>query len=117
MIKLLLRADDLGYSEAVNYGIEKTVREGLIRREDFLRYRADYERQERQLSAQLQQQEPQQQEGSLPSPWVRSLIRHGKLMGLDRVTVAETVRQIQVFEDGHIHITYAFSDDLGLFRP
>ena len=31
MIKLLLRADDLGYSEAVNYGIEKTVREGLIR--------------------------------------------------------------------------------------
>lgn len=31
MIKLILRADDLGYSEAVNYGIEKTVREGLIR--------------------------------------------------------------------------------------
>lgn len=31
MIKLILRADDLGYSEAVNYGIEKSVREGLIR--------------------------------------------------------------------------------------
>lgn len=31
MKKLLLRADDLGFSEAVNYGIEKTVREGLIR--------------------------------------------------------------------------------------
>ncbi|MGT2757225.1 ChbG/HpnK family deacetylase [Streptococcus ovuberis] len=29
--KLLLRADDLGYSEAVNYGIEKSVKEGLIR--------------------------------------------------------------------------------------
>ena len=28
--KVLLRADDLGYSEAVNYGIEKTVKEGLI---------------------------------------------------------------------------------------
>ena len=102
------------------YRLKKSVyedyREGLIRREDFLRYRADYERQERQLSAQLQQQEPLEQEGSLPSPWVRSLLRHGKLMGLDRVTVAETVRQIQVFEDGHIHITYAFSDDLGLFR-
>jgi len=28
--KLLLRADDLGYSEAVNYGIEKSVKEGLI---------------------------------------------------------------------------------------
>lgn len=29
-MKLLLRADDLGYSEAVNYGIEKSVKEGLI---------------------------------------------------------------------------------------
>lgn len=28
---LLLRADDLGFSEAVNFGIAKTVREGLIR--------------------------------------------------------------------------------------
>ncbi|MHC5227797.1 ChbG/HpnK family deacetylase [Enterococcus sp. LJL99] len=29
--KVLFRADDLGYSEAVNYGIEKSVKEGLIR--------------------------------------------------------------------------------------
>lgn len=28
---LLLRADDLGFSEAVNYGIERTIRHGLIR--------------------------------------------------------------------------------------
>lgn len=31
MKKLLLRADDLGFSEAVNYGILKTVQKGLIR--------------------------------------------------------------------------------------
>lgn len=31
MIRLLMRADDLGYSEAVNYGIAKTVKEGIIR--------------------------------------------------------------------------------------
>ncbi|KAF1302436.1 ChbG/HpnK family deacetylase [Enterococcus saccharolyticus] len=31
MKKILLRADDLGYSEAVNYGIEKSVKHGLIR--------------------------------------------------------------------------------------
>lgn len=31
MKKLLIRADDLGFSEAVNYGIEKTVRDGLIK--------------------------------------------------------------------------------------
>lgn len=29
--KVLFRADDLGYSEGVNYGIEKAIREGLIR--------------------------------------------------------------------------------------
>lgn len=31
MIQLIIRADDVGYSEAVNYGIEKTVKEGLVR--------------------------------------------------------------------------------------
>lgn len=31
MKRLLLRADDLGFGEAVNYGIIKTVREGLIK--------------------------------------------------------------------------------------
>lgn len=31
MKKLLIRADDLGFSEGTNYGIEKTVKEGLIK--------------------------------------------------------------------------------------
>ena len=31
MKKILIRADDLGYSEAVNYGIEKSIKDGLIR--------------------------------------------------------------------------------------
>lgn len=31
MLELILRADDLGYSEAVNYGIAKTVKEGMIK--------------------------------------------------------------------------------------
>jgi len=30
MKKILIRADDLGYSEAVNYGIEKSVKDGLV---------------------------------------------------------------------------------------
>lgn len=30
MKKIIVRADDLGYSEAVNYGIAKTVRQGII---------------------------------------------------------------------------------------
>ncbi len=31
MKTLIIRADDVGYSEAVNYGIEKSVKEGLIK--------------------------------------------------------------------------------------
>lgn len=31
MKKILIRADDLGFSEGVNYGIEKSVKEGIIR--------------------------------------------------------------------------------------
>lgn len=31
MRKILIRADDLGYSEGVNYGIAKSVKEGIIR--------------------------------------------------------------------------------------
>lgn len=89
-------------------------RDGLIRREDFLRYQADYERQERELSAQLQQLEESQRDDLLLHPWVQSLLQHGKLTSLDRITVAETIKQIRIFEDGRIEITYTFSNELGL---
>jgi len=36
MKRIMVRADDLGYSEAVNYGIEKTVKEGIIRNVGFM---------------------------------------------------------------------------------
>ena len=89
-------------------------REGLLGEADFLRYKADYERQEAQLKAQLELlREPA--EGDLPrSPWVESLLRHGRLTELDRATVAETIRQILIFEDRRAELTYSFSDDLGI---
>lgn len=89
-------------------------RDGLIRREDFLRYQRDYERQERELSAQLRQFRETQEDDLLRHPWVQSLLQHGRLTSLDRVTVAETVKQIRIFEDGTIEITYTFSNELGL---
>lgn len=89
-------------------------RDGLLRREDFLRYQSDYERQEQELSAQLRQLEESQEADLLLHPWVQSLLQHGRLTSLDRVTVAETVKQILIFEDGKIEITYTFSNELGL---
>lgn len=88
-------------------------KEGLLGREDYLRYKEDYERQERQLSAQLAQMEQPEKEALLERPWVKSLLEHGRLTELDRVTVAETVKQILIFEDQHIEITYRFSNELG----
>ena len=90
-------------------------REGLISRQDFLRYREDYERQERELAAQLKGL-PGGGEETAPNPWVEALVRQGRLTGLDRVTVAEAVKQILVFADGHMEITYTFSDQLGLIQ-
>ncbi len=36
MKRIMVRADDLGYSEAVNYGIEKSVKQGIIRNVGFM---------------------------------------------------------------------------------
>ena len=91
-------------------------REGLLRREDFQRYQADYERQEGELTAQLKQLEEPAEESLLLHPWVQSLLKHGRLTSLDRLTVAETIRQIRVFEDGKLEITYTFSNELGLLN-
>ena len=91
-------------------------RDGLLRQEDFRRYQADYERQERELSAQLKLLEELQEKDLLLHPWVQTLLQYGKLTSLDRVTVAETVKQILIFEDGRIEITYTFSNELGLLK-
>lgn len=87
-------------------------KDGLISREDYLRYKKDYQEQEDRLSAQLehlQEQDKRQEE----SPWISQLLKLGKLTELDRATVAETIKEILVYED-HVEITYNFSDDLGL---
>ena len=92
-------------------------REGLLGKEDFLRYKEDYDHQEAELAAQLQLLEKAASEDTiLVHPWVESLLRHGRLTELDRVTVAETIREIRVLEDGYVEITYTFSNQLGLLQ-
>lgn len=92
-------------------------REGLIKQEDFLKYKADYEKEEKQLTAQIERlQESEKEETVFERSWVKNLLEHGKIRELDRATLAETVEQILVFEDGRIEITYTFSDDLGILE-
>ena len=89
-------------------------REHLLDREDYLRYRGDYEGQERELKEQMERLKDL--EGGEPSTslWVEELLQQGKLTQLDQITVAETIKTIQIFEDGHLEITYTFSNEEGL---
>lgn len=90
-------------------------REGLLAKEDYLRYKADYEAQEDHLSKQLAALDQVRPTSPLDTPWIKALLRHGKLTELDRATVAETIAQIRIFEGNRMEITYRFSDDFHLF--
>ena len=100
------------------YRIKKNAyedyRSELINLADYRRYKEEYEAQEAMLSSQLAQLEQEQPENIFERPWIASLLKHGKLTELDRTTMAETVKEILVFEDRHIEITYLFSDELGI---
>ena len=102
--------------DASRRAIQSLSGTGLLDREDYLRYREDYERQEKALHAQLEQLSQAGESDPLRHPWVEALLRYGKLTELDRVTVAETVKQIRIFGDGHVEITYTFSNELGLLE-
>lgn len=88
-------------------------RTGLLTQTDYLRYKEDYTHQEEALLCQLSQME-EEPEDIFERPWIAFLLKHGKLIELDRMTMAEAVKEILVFEDGHIGITYLFSDELGI---
>ena len=87
-------------------------RDNLLSRGEFLRYKADYDRQEQTLHEQLTSLNDKQPEKLLNEPWVEQLLRLGHLTELDRATLAQTVKEIRIFEDKQIEITYLFSDSL-----
>ena len=87
-------------------------RDNLLTREEFLRYKADYDQQEQTLLGQLDALNSKQPDHLLEEPWVEQLLRLGHLTELDRATLAQTVKEIRIFEDKQIEIHYLFSDDL-----
>lgn len=88
-------------------------KDGLIGKDDYRRFAEDYQRQTDQLQAQLDHLE-ESQESATEKPWIDALLAHGQLTELDRATIAETIKEIRVFEGKQIEITYTFSDDLGI---
>ena len=107
----LARARDRGQKSYEDY------QDGLLSREEYLRYREDYQRQESALRSQLERLAQLEEADPLQRPWVGALLHYGKLTELDRVTVAETIQQILIYADGRIQITSTFSNELGLLLP
>lgn len=87
-------------------------RDKLLSRDEFLRYKADYDRQEQALVNQLEALSSKQPDTLMEEPWVEKLLQLGHLTELDRATLAQTVKEIRIFEDKQIEITYLFSDSL-----
>ena len=80
--------------------------DALISKEDFLRYRADYDAQEQALQAQLDKLRGTAQDDPLCLPWVKELLASGQLAELDRPTVAAAIREIRVYEGNRMEIDY-----------
>lgn len=97
-------------------GVYEDYRMGLLSKEDYLRYKEDYAHQEEALSHQLARLERDQPEEGSKRRWIASLLEHGRLTELDRSTMAETVKEILIFEDGHIEIVYLFSGEPGILN-
>ena len=87
-------------------------RDNLLTREEFLRYKADYDRQEQTLLQQMEGPEETPEEPLSEQPWVDNLVCRGELTELDRITLAQTVKEIRVFEGNKIEIHYLFSEEL-----
>ncbi len=96
-------------------GAYEDYRDKLLSREEFLRYKQDYDAQEEKLTEQLARlKEQKAPEELLRRPWADELMRMGKLTELDRATLSQTVDVIRVFEGRHIEITYRFSAELSV---
>jgi hypothetical protein len=100
----------LGRVQRLKKSAYEDYKDGLLSREEFLRYKADYDRQEQTLQSQAAQSQTAPE--GLETPWVDKLLQQGKLTALDRPTLVQAVAKIRVFQDKRLEITYRFSQDL-----
>lgn len=100
-------------------------KDGLISKEEYQTYHAEYEQKEQRLQAEmdrLAKLESQTMSEALRSPWIQQLLVYQKLTELDRQTVTALIDSIIVGEKDKNHqqkitIRYKFNDELEtLFR-
>ena len=85
--------------------------EGILSKTDYQSYQKDYARQEVQLKkrqASLNQTCEKEDRGE--KLWLTHLLAEKTLLSLDRLSLAELVQGIQIFENRRIEISYRFKD-------
>ena len=101
-------------ASALRKGVYEDYRDGLLSRDEYLRYREDYAAREKTLVRQLEAAESRKTPPApAEQPWVRRLIRQRALERLDRTAVAQNIQEICVFEGNRLKITYLLSPELG----
>ena len=91
-------------------------RDALISREDYLSFRESYQQRELLLRRQLELLEQQKSSGRgessfvLPSP--EQLLRLVTPESLTRELTAELIREIRIYENHRVRITYSFSPEI-----
>lgn len=99
--------------QGIKQRLYEDYREGVLSQEEYYRYRKDYDAQEKALMAQQRQSQiAAEEKGLRPSAWVEGLMTLGKLTTLDRATVAATIKNIRIYENQTIAITYLFSEEV-----
>lgn len=91
--------------------VYEDYRDKLLDKDEYLCYRADYNAQEKTLAAQLGAANKNHDlSGSANGAWVDRLPWQGKLEAIDRAVLAQNVKEIRVYENRRIEITYLFSE-------
>lgn len=96
--------------------IYEDYKEGIITKEEFISYKANYSQKEdlyrKQLAALQEKQSDNVIDKILSSPWVERLVSRRSIDKLDRLIVVEMIDHIEVYENKKIKIFYNFSNDL-----
>jgi DNA invertase Pin-like site-specific DNA recombinase len=87
--------------------------DGIISREDYLKYKEKYERQAAAIQSKIDVVNQMLDDQSVAiSPWIEKLLAGEPLDHLDRQTVVELISMIYIYEDKTIRIVYNFSEEL-----
>lgn len=96
-------------------GIYEDYKEEVLSKEEYLQYKADYERDEVSLKQQIIELEQANKiSGSdiIKSEWYQNLKKYFNIKKLDRMTIATFIDHIDIFENKHIKIYFQNMDKI-----